>query len=643
GTIIGQGNPGHPGDWVSTSVRISTSLITGIQDIYICYEGSSGCIRWSDLTLQRLGAEDGNGYAFISEGDTYKFTLRNTSEKLTVSKFDSSGVVFFTVNVDRDGDLSLYTNGTNAPAKIDISNWSSTDFTNDLNLTIGDALREFDDLYWSGKIDNLRFYNRLLSPTEIESLFSEKNPTSIHYGADNGNPINVHYMAIEEGVYDEATHGFKGEAKVVESTETQSKGNWNVAIPTEVNSSFNDPVVFGQVMTSSDQKSSVFWWDGPGGIESLAISVGKHSGEDPDPMRENESIGLFVVESGNYTLGNIEFVAGTGAEIVRGAEDSSPFSYSISGIQGNAQQALLSKYSTTNLDGSWPVLYDNAGLTNSELKLFADEDRYLDIERSGPAEQFSYLVVGDSLDWLGLDSDNDGLPDFWERKIIYTDTEDLIDHYNDVIPDDDFDGDGLRNELEYFINSEPTLSDTDSDSISDADEYFASTSFVNDADFPDGMPSGSPPMLDGWSLHSINSNNRPFKAYKEGTQYRIAAVGTEHLDKFGLLSKHLSGDFILTAQIMAYEQLDPQLGGAEMGLMVRNGTGERDAFASVSLTQSGEFYFSNRPYENWSVDRIQSYGNEGSVPNVYLQLRKVGNRVYAYRSADNVSWFEVGE
>ncbi|MCG8525403.1 MAG: hypothetical protein MI748_03405, partial [Opitutales bacterium] len=47
GTIIGQGNPGHPGDWVSTSVRISTSLITGIQDIYICYEGSSGCIRWS--------------------------------------------------------------------------------------------------------------------------------------------------------------------------------------------------------------------------------------------------------------------------------------------------------------------------------------------------------------------------------------------------------------------------------------------------------------------------------------------------------------------------------------------------------------------------------------------------------------------
>lgn len=53
------------------------------------------------------------------------------------------------------------------------------------------------------------------------------------------------------------------------------------------------------------------------------------------------------------------------------------------------------------------------------------------------------------------DADNDGLPDEWEQQIIDADTNDAIDTIADVLPEDDFDGDGFTNTQEFTGDTDP--------------------------------------------------------------------------------------------------------------------------------------------------------------------------------------------
>ena len=69
---------------------------------------------------------------------------------------------------------------------------------------------------------------------------------------------------------------------------------------------------------------------------------------------------------------------------------------------------------------------------------------------------------GDNLpDYLDDDDDNDGMPDDFE--ILYPEA---LDPFADDA-DDDFDGDGLTNIEEFSLQTDPTSSDTDDDSITD--------------------------------------------------------------------------------------------------------------------------------------------------------------------------------
>ncbi|MEI6464532.1 MAG: hypothetical protein WCQ89_07385 [Verrucomicrobiota bacterium] len=54
---------------------------------------------------------------------------------------------------------------------------------------------------------------------------------------------------------------------------------------------------------------------------------------------------------------------------------------------------------------------------------------------------------------LGVDSDNDGLPDAWERALIERDPTGRLRTLADVKPGDDLDGDGLTNLQEYLIGT----------------------------------------------------------------------------------------------------------------------------------------------------------------------------------------------
>jgi len=54
---------------------------------------------------------------------------------------------------------------------------------------------------------------------------------------------------------------------------------------------------------------------------------------------------------------------------------------------------------------------------------------------------------------LGVDSDNDGIPDAWERALIERDTTGRLRTLADIKPGDDLDGDGLTNLQEYLIGT----------------------------------------------------------------------------------------------------------------------------------------------------------------------------------------------
>jgi len=58
------------------------------------------------------------------------------------------------------------------------------------------------------------------------------------------------------------------------------------------------------------------------------------------------------------------------------------------------------------------------------------------------------------------DLDGDGLPDYWELAIVNADTNDAIDSIYQVLPGDDFDGDGCSNADEFRLGTNPANSNS---------------------------------------------------------------------------------------------------------------------------------------------------------------------------------------
>jgi hypothetical protein len=209
-------------------------------------------------------------------------------------------------------------------------------------------------------------------------------------------PLDVSFFAAEAGTYTQATDGITMEVVLVKSSETARRGQWKREERTYANR-YENPVVFGQVMTYNDPSWSAFWSSAATSRSSPATSTsfaaGKHVGEDPRTERVDEVLGYIVVEAGRGFMAGTQFEAGLGSDTITGV-DNRLRSYELtSGFLPVG--AALSSAGIDGGNGGWPVLIGDDPLTLERITAAIDEDQTLDQERSHTHEQLSYIVFGD--------------------------------------------------------------------------------------------------------------------------------------------------------------------------------------------------------------------------------------------------------
>ena len=134
----------------------------------------------------------------------------------------------------------------------------------------------------------------------------------------------------------------------------------------------------------------------------------------------------------------------------------------------------------------------------------------------------------DLLSYINMDYDNDGIVDWFERR-----------YFGDISqsPEDDFDEDGLTNQEEFELGTNPTVFDTDSDGAGDGFEVLSGTDPLDPASFPagisgalyyDGRQIGPVTVIASTnenSWQSIYTDQIPFARFlKDNCEYSIQGI-----------------------------------------------------------------------------------------------------------------------
>ena len=169
-------------------------------------------------------------------------------------------------------------------------------------------------------------------------------------------------------------------------------------VTADIEGSYANPLVLGQVMTENDSGFSVFW-----SYNCLSrvfnpfqlngqICVGKHTGQSNE-FRADETLGFLVIETAAGNNNGIRYQALLGPDTVRGVDNGPPFNYAvnddytfgaatISGMDGG--------------DGGFAVLFGDVPVDGGLLGLAIDEESASDGERSHTTEQVAAWVFAES-------------------------------------------------------------------------------------------------------------------------------------------------------------------------------------------------------------------------------------------------------
>jgi len=211
----------------------------------------------------------------------------------------------------------------------------------------------------------------------------------------------IHYIVMEEGAWQLPDDRYV-EAALVVSDNTSRKYYWDYYYMEEYTyqNTYDDPVVFGQVMTANDDDWSTFW-SSDGGRYSAADEwdcyVGKHVGEDTDTTRATETLGVIVIEQGSGTILNTVYEAFVGPDTIEGVVEYPPYTYVLQGFSSAPEIGIVTKAAMDGSNGDWAYLYGSSPLSVNSIDLAIDEDQINDSERSCSSEQLSCWVFGSAV------------------------------------------------------------------------------------------------------------------------------------------------------------------------------------------------------------------------------------------------------
>ncbi len=210
----------------------------------------------------------------------------------------------------------------------------------------------------------------------------------------------VFFTAIEEGIYTQERDGVTLEARKEIADQTARKGNF-VRETRAYQQGYNNPVVLGQVMSHNDPAFSVFWTSKHNSASSPpssdSFAAGKNVLEDSSQNRQSETIGLIILEAGQYNLSGIEIAAKLGSNTVAGVQNSST-GYLYSSDISSPVGAILSAAGLNGGDGSWPILFGMTPTSAAGINLAVDEDQITDSERAHTTEEVAYLAFNQIID-----------------------------------------------------------------------------------------------------------------------------------------------------------------------------------------------------------------------------------------------------
>ncbi|MEM7797637.1 MAG: DUF1800 family protein [Chloroflexota bacterium] len=244
-----------------------------------------------------------------------------------------------------------------------------------------------------------QIYQNNTIPTVIRMRNAAENGFDIKLqnpGEENKEAIEadtVICLVMEEGDY-YLPDGTLIEAQTYNSTVTSNNNKWEGEAQT-LTHAFTSPVVFGQVMSTNDERWSTFWSHGTGRTAAASadsLFTGKHVGQDPDLVRNDETIGFIVIEAGAGTVDTGAFQVGLSEKIVASVtSEDVPFGIRYATPFNTAPRgAIVSQSGVSGTDGSWAYIISPP--FTAEIQVAVDEDQLADNERGHAAEQVGYFV-----------------------------------------------------------------------------------------------------------------------------------------------------------------------------------------------------------------------------------------------------------
>lgn len=159
-------------DYMEATDTNNLDIGTGDYSVSVWFTRTTNATTNLRLLSKGAAAEAQTGWAFFGSDTSLTAIIGNGTARIAVSGNHTGTSTWnhATMVVKRNDKLYLYINGSLA-GSTSISSYGTTDLGSAYNLFFGRNAAD-SQLFWPGKIDDIRLYNRALSSKEVSDLYS---------------------------------------------------------------------------------------------------------------------------------------------------------------------------------------------------------------------------------------------------------------------------------------------------------------------------------------------------------------------------------------------------------------------------------------------------------------------------------------